>query len=217
MTTFAAGFFTGVLLSLAAQTALASEPGNPPGWCRNGLFATDQDNLRLVHVVRRTAFLEDSGVKKGCPQAGQSCAWGNSSAASSEELLVNSEIPGFVCAYRQKDGDGGWIAKSDVVIEPQQPTPRPSLNAWTGRWTDSDDRIDIAHWHQVLMFDGHASWARQNFGSFRGTALPNGATTEIEDSGCKVSMRLLGRYLVVNDNAECGGMNVRFTGVYTRR
>jgi hypothetical protein len=205
------------LISVAAQGAFASEAGNPPDWCRNGAFATDQDNLRLVRALRRTNFLLDSGQKRGCPQAGAPCSLGDLHANASEELLINSDIPGFVCAYSPKDGDGGWIAKSDIVIEKRQPTIRPSLNTWTGHWKDFDDRIDIARWHQVLMFDGHASWARQHFGSFGGTALPNGATAEIEDDSCKVSMLLFGRYLVVHDNGECGGMNVSFTGVYTRR
>ena len=201
----------GVLFSVAVQ---ASEPGNPPDWCRNGAFATDQNNLRLVHVVRRTAFLEDSGVKTGCPQAGAGCAWTDSYAAPAEELLINSEIPGFVCAYRPKNGDGGWIAKSDVTIESPQPSTQPPVSAWVGRWRDSDDWIRISRRGGDLTFDGHASWARRNFGDFSGTAKPDGATATVSDSGCTVTMRLLGRYLVVDDNGQCGGMNVRFTGVY---
>lgn len=206
----------GVLIFLSAQAARASEPGNPPDWCRNGAFASDQNNLRLVHVVRRTAFLEDSGVKKGCPQAGQNCAWENSVAAPSEELLINSEIPGFVCAYRPKDGDGGWIAKNDIAIESPQPSAQPPLSAWTGRWRDGDDWIRIKRRHGALSFDGHATWARQNFGDFEGTAMPNGAAANVSDSGCTVTMRLVGGYLVGDDNGQCGGMNVRFTGVYRR-
>ena len=206
------------LFFAAAQAALASEPGNPPDWCRNGAFASDQNNLRLVRVVRRTAFLDDSGVKNGCPQAGAGCAWGDPSSypAPSEELLINSEIPRFVCAYRPKDGDGGWIAKNDVAIEAPQPTTQPPLSAWTGRWRDGDNWIRIKRRPRALSFDGHATWARQNFGDFEGTAMPAGAAANVSDSGCTVTMRLVGAYLVVDDNGQCGGMNVRFTGVYRR-
>jgi hypothetical protein len=211
------GFVSVVLVFLGVQAAFASEPGNPPDWCRNGAFATDQDNLKLVRVLRRTGLLMDSGQKKGCPQAGAACALGGSHADASDELLINSELPGFFCAYRPANGDGGWVAKSDVVVEPQQPTTQPPLAAWTGQWHDGDNRIAISRHGEALTFSGQASWAEQNSGSFGGTATPNGATARVTDDACTVTLRLLGRYLVADDNAECGGMNVRFTGVYRRR
>jgi hypothetical protein len=37
-----------------------------------------------------------------------------------------------------------------------------------------------------------------------------------DTSDCKVWMRRLGSFLIVDDNMNCGGMNVRFTGVYSR-
>jgi hypothetical protein len=208
---------SGIVFFLATQTALAAEPGNPPDWCRNGAFATDQNNLRLVHVLRRTGLLMDSGQKKGCPQAGAACALGGSHADTSDELLVNSELPGFFCAYRPANGDGGWVAKSDVAVEPQQPTAQPPLAAWAGQWRDDDDRIRITQRGKALTFAGEASWADQNSGSFAGMATPKGAAVRVTDDACTVTLRLLGAYLVVDDNAECGGMNVRFTGVYRRR
>jgi hypothetical protein len=33
---------------------------------------------------------------------------------------------------------------------------------------------------------------------------------------CAARLRLLGRYLVVEDNGACGGMNVSFSGIYVR-
>ncbi|HEL3807788.1 TPA: hypothetical protein UMT99_003956, partial [Stenotrophomonas maltophilia] len=37
----------------------------------------------------------------------------------------------------------------------------------------------------------------------------------VEDT-CKVRVHSLGEVLIVADNSECGGMNVRFNGVYRR-
>jgi hypothetical protein len=34
---------------------------------------------------------------------------------------------------------------------------------------------------------------------------------------CRARLRLFGPYLAIEDNTGCGGMNVTFTGVYTRR
>jgi len=210
------GLVSGVLFFVAAQTAIASEPGNPPDWCRNGAFASDQDNLRVVRVLRKTNLLIDSGQKKGCPQARAPCALPDSYADRAEELLINSELPGFFCAYRPKDGDGGWIAKTDVAVEASQPSRTPPVSAWVGRWRDDDDWIHITRKGNVLSLTARASWARQNFGDFEGTAVPAANKLETSDDVCKVWMTLVGSYLVVDDNGQCGGMNVRFTGVYTR-
>src|ERR1700761_4362561 len=39
--------------------------------------------------------------------------------------------------------------------------------------------------------------------------------TKVED--CRARLQLFGRYLVVEDNNGCGGLNVSFTGHYSRR
>jgi hypothetical protein len=211
------GFVSGVVFFLGVQTALASEPGNPPDWCRNGAFASDQNKLRIVRALRKTGLLIDSGQKKGCPQAGASCVLADSHADASDELLINSELPGFFCAYRPANGDGGWVAKSDVAVETPQPSGNPPIAAWVGRWHDDDDWIRIVRKGNSLRLTGRASWARRNFGDFDGTAVPSANKLETNDDICKVSMTLVGSYLVVDDNGQCGGMNVRFTGVYKRR
>ena len=212
-----AAFAAGVLFLMTAQAATAAEPGNPPDWCRNGAFASDQDNLRIVRTLRKTNLLIDSGQKKGCPQAGAVCVLGDSHADRAEELLVNSELPGFFCAYRPSNGDGGWVAKSDVAVEAPQPSRTPPLSAWIGRWQDDDNWIRIARKGNALRLTGRASWARRNFGDFEGTSTPAANKLETSDDICKVSMTLVGNYLVVDDNSQCGGMNVRFTGVYKQR
>ena len=212
-----AAFAAGVLfLMAAAQAAMAGEPGNPPDWCRNGAFASDQDNLRIARTLRKTNLLIDNGQKKGCPQAGAVCVLGDSHADRAEELLVNSELPGFFCAYRPSNDDGGWVAKSDVAVEAPQPSRTPPVSAWIGRWQDDDNWIRIAHKGNALRLTGRASWARRNFGDFEGTSTPAANKLETSDDICKVSMTLVGSYLVVDDNSQCGGMNVRFTGVYRR-
>lgn len=39
----------------------------------------------------------------------------------------------------------------------------------------------------------------------------------IRDGGCAVMLERRGPYLLANDNARCGGNNVRFVGIYIRR
>ncbi|MGH6843688.1 MAG: hypothetical protein ACRECU_02990, partial [Methylocella sp.] len=69
-----------------------------------------------------------------------------------------------------------------------------------------------------------------NIGIIEGMTSPKGAALSFtmgegatlpvdkgDEGDCKVWMRRLGPYLLVNDNNNCGGMNVSFSGVYTRK
>lgn len=47
-----------------------------------------------------------------------------------------------------------------------------------------------------------------------GLLLSTGARARADD--CLAPLHLLGPYLAVEDNGNCGGMNVRFTGIYVK-
>jgi len=57
-------------------------------------------------------------------------------------------------------------------------------------------------------------WTRDQQGVQSLAALPYSAG-DVDD--CRVAMRLLGPYLLVRDNDNCGGVNVTFSGLYRRR
>jgi hypothetical protein len=42
-------------------------------------------------------------------------------------------------------------------------------------------------------------------------------TLALEDDICKLTLRLVGDFLVADDNGECGGVNVTFDGVYRKK
>jgi hypothetical protein len=90
-----------------------------------------------------------------------------------------------------------------------------------------------------VWFSGEATWGAFdpervkrgaiNLGSFDATATPSASDVSFtvgeestlpidrgSESDCKVWMRLLGPYLLVSDNMNCGGMNVSFDGLYWR-
>ena len=213
-------FAFGITISFGAQAAYADDTGNPPDWCRNGAFALSQDNIRLARVGKKPALiLEDSGQAKGCPQAGKRCALGGDAAKPGAEVLINTALPGFSCAYvPSQDGDGGWIANSDITVAQPQPTSHPAISAWVGKWKYGDDTgIDIAQKGTQLSVSGDATTAQGNEGSFDTKAAPKANKIHVTDNApCEVWMTLVGSYLVVRDNQQCGGMNVSFTGVYTR-
>lgn len=67
-----------------------------------------------------------------------------------------------------------------------------------------------------------------NMGELEGERAPKGHMLALgegydgskpfgDDRGeCRAKLRLFGRYLVVEDNGGCGGLNVSFTGIYVR-
>jgi hypothetical protein len=56
-------------------------------------------------------------------------------------------------------------------------------------------------------------------GDIEGAAAPDGNRLRLLKSGpggCTVDMKLLGLDIVADDNMGCGGMNVRFEGIWKR-
>jgi hypothetical protein len=41
--------------------------------------------------------------------------------------------------------------------------------------------------------------------------------TDDDEFACKVAMQLVGKFLIVSDNLNCGGANVTFSGVYLKK
>ena len=60
-----------------------------------------------------------------------------------------------------------------------------------------------------------------NTGDIGADAKPSGDKLSFSDApdegSCEVGMRLVGKFLAVKDNNNCGGNNVSFSGVYQRK
>jgi hypothetical protein len=82
-----------------------------------------------------------------------------------------------------------------------------------------------------LLIHGNAFWYGgivdgirvTHFGEVDGEGRPKGNKLHIigldkksDPDGCEVSLQLVDGFLKVSDNDSCGGMNVRFSGFYTR-
>jgi len=53
-------------------------------------------------------------------------------------------------------------------------------------------------------------------GAVEGEAQTNENRLHITEGACEVDLALIGGFLNVQDNRECGGMNVTFTGVWQK-
>jgi hypothetical protein len=71
-----------------------------------------------------------------------------------------------------------------------------------------------------LKVKGYAIWqgvgANVRVGGVEAAAQPQGNELVVVEEECQVSLKLVGDYLVANDNSGCGGVNVRLNGVFRR-
>ncbi len=157
------------------------------------------------------------------------CSSGNDCLATTLEpgdpVLVYRVERDWTCGYlSQHNGAGpGWLRSKD--IRPVNFDPTPPLNALVGTWVNGKDRIRIqpSKSSERLDLEGEATWrgARGvvHTGDFAGEAAPAGNRLHFVEDGadsCTIDLALIGNYLVANDNAMCGGMNVRFWGIWKR-
>ena len=54
-------------------------------------------------------------------------------------------------------------------------------------------------------------------GEFSGKATPAGNRGHYVEGECTIDFALIGNFLVLNDNSQCGGVNVRFWGIWRRQ
>jgi hypothetical protein len=216
---------TAVVL-LAASSARAADDGT----CRNGDFPTEQGRFGLAQVTGagRLPFLDDTN---GCPNETAACR-ARGYVVTGDVLLTGRIQGAYVCAFYPSRGGGsaGWVRRDRLASQPAEPSP--ALSAWAGRWADGDNTIKLSAKAGALIADGDAYWPSANpplserpggpnIGQLGGSAKPTGGRVVFKDGDgeydCAATLNLVGRFLVVADNNNCGGANVSFTGVYVRR
>ena len=130
----------------------------------------------------------------------------------------------WFCGYVQnKDGAApAWVAAAEV--SELQPDPNPPGTAWLGTWNNDRNRIQIkpANQDSKLILTGHATWHGhadvEDSGDVDGEVTPSGNHIHYSEGpdACTIDLTLFGIYMVASDNNSCGGMNVRFWGIWRR-
>lgn len=217
-----------IAVVLFAGFVAAQMPGNPANWCREGFFTRDSTEFS-IGVVKgaktiRSYFYGDD--RDECPR-GANCRQ-KAFVVGGDEVIVNRSYDGFSCAwYTPKMGRPtvGWILTSDLSV--RDLLPAVSSKAWLGEWTYGDNGIEFTENKLPgnLNVTGNATWIGLNdnvhVGEIDGRYEPKNGVINYSDGDdefdCKMTMRLLGNYLIVADNLKCGGVNVTFSGIYTRK
>ena len=221
-------YIVGIVLLIAAS-ALAQLEGNPANWCREGLFTRDSDSFKIAAVKggrnARVYFYNDD--EDNCP--GSAGCRRNTFVVGGDEVIVNRSFGDYSCAwYSPRAGRPtvGWIKTSDLSFN--NLWGDPSERTWLGEWKYGENAIEFTENKLAgyLNVTGNATWVGANpgnvhVGELDGRYEPKGGVINYSDGDdefdCKATMRLLGKYLIVADNLKCGGVNVTFSGVYTRK
>ncbi len=107
------------------------------------------------------------------------------------------------------------------------PSPKPA--DWVGAWRQgrryvSGGLVEIKADGDKLHVDAGILFpTARDFhnGEFQGDVTLEGSTLSFtdgyDDSGCHVRMQRIGPWLLIEDNGNCGGAGVTFTGLYRRK
>jgi hypothetical protein len=194
-----------------------------------------------VHFIENRAK-----AKPTCPAESEACQRRGfvvpgdvvlASAKPSPLACVSYISPGAKRVKGKYAATDGYLPASALK---EVPTAAPQAGEWLGKWSrdaEADVMISLKA-GGTLSIKGEATFGALdadrvkrgaiNMGELEGTAVPKGNMMALgegydgtkpfgEDRGeCRAKLRLFGRYLVVEDNGGCGGMNVSFTGIYVQ-
>ena len=227
----ASGYTLAIILALccASARAAAQGEGNPANWCRNGAFPGDTAEFKLARVAGRKGsrvyFQRDD---EGCPGPAAKCGQ-KAYVVPGDQVLVSHSFGDWVCAWYQPARGSetvGWLSAAQLGVT-TTPAPNPPPASWLGAWGfyDNSLRLTRGKARGALRVEGDATWVGANpgnvhVGEVSGEAAPAGNVLAVGDGGeydCRLTLRLVGPYLVASDNKQCGGANVTFDGVYRRK
>ncbi len=227
------------LLAGPASAYDADDPANCVG--------PDWDDAKPLTVARVTAgprvhFVkspyDDDFKADTCPAATAACR-SNAYLVTGDLVLVGRARGAFTCVsyqtrQRSKKLPGwtrGWLPSA--ALTPVAPMAAPGPSDWLGAWDQRYAGIEIkaGGLGGRLKIEGIAAYpTAQDYhtGAIDAEVRPgtdsivflNDGWMPFEtqcDTGCRVRMHRIGDLLLVEDNGDCGGAGVTFTGLYHRK
>ena len=98
--------------------------------------------------------------------------------------------------------------------------PAPPTSSWVGTWDGPTGSLTITEQGGTLHVTGDALWhgggQRIHTGEVDGSLTTKDGALVYEQDGCELRIGRDGSQLWVEDNLQCGGLNVTFAGEYTR-
>jgi hypothetical protein len=227
----AAGTVMGLLLSAVLMRDASAYDAYDPANCNGADWSADLAvTVAKVTAAPRVNFVkspyDDDFSAAACPAATEACRK-RAYLVTGDLVLVGRRRGDFTCvsyqsplARKKQIRADGWLP--DAALTPVAPMPAP-----IGTWCNPDCRIEIgAGEGGRLLVDGEGVFpTAHDFhdGGFKAQVTPQDDAIAFADDGsnygeeCRVRMQRIGPWLLVVDNAGCGGTGVSFTGLYRRK
>jgi hypothetical protein len=198
--------------------------GNPANWCRNGPFASDSREFKVARVRgARGSRAYFYGDDEGCPGPDAKCRQ-KAYVIPGDALVVSRTFGEYVCAWFQPARGYetvGWIRADQLELS--ETDANPPAARWLGEWELHENGLTIRRGAKAgeLRVEGSATWHgvgdNVHVGEVNASAAPDGDALALEDDICKLTLRLVGDFLLADDNGDCGGVNVTFDGLYRKK
>lgn len=227
-------FLLGAGFSLIGGASFAAGASSEDRFCSGASFSdTPALNVgRIKADAGKVNFRKNGDAANACPSTAADCQ--EKAYLVPGDLVVLGVTKGdFVCVdYETAKGSrGGWLPASAI-----EPAPAVTDAAsWIGKWKRIEADISIENAGGELKAEGSASFGSLdpdrvkrgavNSGEFSGPLRVKGgqatftdkdADPKEPDASCRLRMARAGEVLFVQDNMQCGGLNVSFSGLYRR-
>ncbi|MDF2115508.1 hypothetical protein PY365_08005 [Roseiarcaceae bacterium H3SJ34-1] len=223
----------GVLLSAALAQSASAYDAYDPANCNGAGEEKRPITVSKVMAHPRVNFVkspyDDNFTASTCPASTRACRK-KDYLLSGDLVLVGAARGDFACVSYQSPlakrqvWANGWLPAAALAPVPPMPSPKPA--DWIGAWRHPGGHIEIkSDGGGKLAIEGEmvVPTARDfHNGGFKAQVTPQAATLAFADDGsnygdgCKVRMERIGAWLLVVDNAGCGGAGVSFLGLYRR-
>jgi hypothetical protein len=203
--------------------------------CAGAQFS-DGPTLRIGQIAAdapHVDFVRNGDIRLRCPSVEPGCR-DKAFLVARDLVVIGRRLDEFVCVdyWTAKSARSGWLPA--IALSPAKVSINPV--DWSGDWRRTEADITIKNTGGKLQAEGHATYGSLdparvkrgavNLGEFSGPlVLAEGQGTfadkavdqnKPDSSGCRIRMARAQESLFVQDNGQCGGMNVSFTGLYRR-
>jgi hypothetical protein len=242
MRAWAIGLLIGLFLgAVMAATSASAYDAYDPANC-NGVEWDDTVGLVAAKVTARPRVnfikspYDDDFKADTCPADSAACRKG-SYLVTGDLVLAGRTRGEFTCVSYQSPlakkaiWTTGWLPTS--ALTQLTPMAAPETADWVGTWDHPLGCIEINRGgiggrlkiEGVMVVPGTQD---VHTGAIDAQVMPGKDTIAFIDDGwlpfetksddaCRVRMQRIGRWLLVEDNGECGGAGVTFTGLYHRK
>jgi hypothetical protein len=223
------GLFLSAALAQRASAYDAYDPANCNGadWDGKGTMIVSKVTAKLRVNFIKSPY-DDDFTAAACPAATAACQ--RKTYLVTDDLVLGGRTRGdFTCVSYQSPlakkqiWANGWLPSA--ALTPVTPMPSPKTSDWIGTWYHPGGSIEIGTGDGgKLRVEGEMTLptARDvHNGDIKAQVAPQNYTLAFADDvygeDCQVLMQRIGPWLMVVDNAGCGGAGVSFTGFYHRK